>query len=602
MESLGVEVWTDSQRLTAGDQLTPSVMGEIERCEHFLAVLSANAINSLWVAKEIKYAIGLKKKVIPVLLPGIEPTALPLWFAEEPVGLKLSIGPGGLSAALPELLAALGLRQPTEKVAALQAKLAPMADLILKLSDPSIDSSDGKRRAGATASLVYSPPDGGPEVESRRFRFIAPIGVIEADDLAWYLERYINWPSGIFRERARRIEAALPQWGRQLYGSLDGAVGGDILKAWKAAPKEAERRFTVRVDKELIAGADEVQQAAADEAATLLLSLPWELLHDDGGYLFQGARGVRVRRSLPNRNPQPAVATRPPIRVLLVSPRPEDDSAAYIDHRASARPLVEALSGLGELAEFTILDPPTFPALEAEIERAKEKPYHVVHFDGHGVYDREHALGALCFEDPADTGKLEGRRSQLITADKMAAVIRGHRVPLFFLEACQTAQAATDPTASVAGKLLENGVASVAGMSHSVLVETARRFVTVFYTELLAGMRVGQAMLLAQRALAGDPVRGKVLNVELRLQDWFVPVLFQEEQDPQLICELQPKEVQELGEKRRALALGDVPAEPPYQPVPGAQPRAAEDRATAGARKLHRGVGRKRRGQDHARR
>jgi len=274
---------------------------------------------------------------------------------------------------------------------------------------------------------------------------------------------------------------------------------------------------------------------------------------------------VRVRRSLPNRNPHDAIATKPPIRVLLVSPRPEDDSAAYLDHRVSARPLVEALSALGDLAQFTFLDPPTFPALEAELERTKASPYHVVHFDGHGVYDREHGLGALCFEDPADQEKLERRRSQLVPADRIAAVIRGHRVPLFFLEACQTAQAATDPTASVAGKLLENGVASVAAMSHSVLVETARRFVTVFYGELLSGKRMGQAMLLAQRALAGDPVRGRVLNVELRLQDWFVPVLFQEEQDPQLIRDLPLEEVRALTEKRRALALGEVPEEPPYQ-------------------------------------
>jgi hypothetical protein len=44
---------------------------------------------------------------------------------------------------------------------------------------------------------------------------------------------------------------------------------------------------------------------------------------------------VRVRRSLPNRNPQDAIATRPPIRVLLVSPRPEDDSATYTIDPAS---------------------------------------------------------------------------------------------------------------------------------------------------------------------------------------------------------------------------------------------------------------------------
>ena len=45
----------------------------------------------------------------------------------------------------------------------------------------------------------------------------------------------------------------------------------------------------------------------------------------------------------------------------------------------------------------------------AEIERAADakEPYHVVHFDGHGVYDRKHGLGMLCFEDPVDVEKLE---------------------------------------------------------------------------------------------------------------------------------------------------------------------------------------------------
>jgi hypothetical protein len=565
LEALGVEVWTDSQRLAPGDPLTPSVMAAIENSAQFLAVLSTNAINSPWVAKEIRHALGQKKRVIPILLPPIEPSALPLWFAEGSAGLKLSIGPGGLATALPELLAALGLRQPTEKVAALQARLAPIADLVLKLIDPAMDTSDGKRRATAVATLVYCPADGKPEVESRRFQFTAPLGPIEADDLAWYLERYINWPSGIFQERALRIEAALPEWGRTLYDSMNGAVSRDVLQTWKAAPGELERRLTIKVDQELIAGTSEGRQKEAAESATMLFSLPWELIHDGSGYLFQGARGVRVRRSLPNRNPQPAVATKPPIRVLLVSPRPEDEFAGYIDHRATARPVVEALSELGELAEFQVLDPPTFSALEAELERTKANPYHVVHFDGHGVYDREHGLGALCFEDPADAGKLERRRSWLIPADRLAGVIRGHRVPLFFLEACQTAQAETDPTASVAGKLLESGVASVAAMSHSVLVETARRFVTVFYTELLSGRRVGQAMLLAQRALAGDTSRGRVFNIELRLEDWFVPMLFQEEADPQLIRELPAEEVRAIGEKRQALALGEVPKEPPYQ-------------------------------------
>jgi tetratricopeptide (TPR) repeat protein len=561
LELLGIEVWADSQWLAGGDKLEISINEAIEKASHFLAILSLNAINSAWVVKEIKHALQVRKKrgdsykVIPVLLPGIEPSALRLWLGKERVAVKLSVGPGGVSAALPGLLAALGERLPDEAAAPVQAHAAPISDLVLTLTDPAIETAEGKRRATA-ATVTFHPPDGGPKVESKRYRFTAPLGPIEADELAWYLERYINWPSGVFQERARRVEADLPRWGRLLYATLNADVARAAFEAWKATPEGTERRFSVKVDKELADAADP-RQREADEAATLLLSLPWELIHDQGGFLFQSEPGVRVRRSLPNRNSQQAIATRPPIRVLLASPRPEDES--YFDHRAGARPLVEALSRLGDLADFTLLTPPTFQALQDELQRAAKakKPYHVVHFDGHGVYDRKLGLGALCFEDPA-------RRTDLVMADKLAEVICRHRVPLFFLDACQTAKAVADPAASVAGKLLESGVASVAAMSHSVLVETARRFVAVFYQELMSGKRVGQAMLAGQRALRMDTFRGKVFTGELHLEDWFVPVLFQEEQDPQLIHDVPAEQVQSIIAQQRELALGRVPAEPEH--------------------------------------
>ena len=113
-ERLNIEVWTDSQRLTGGELLEPAVMDAIGKANYFLAILSPNAVNSPWVRKEIDRAIDLGKKVIPVLLPGIEPAALGLWFREEPVGMKLRVAPGGVSAALPDLLAALGERLPSE--------------------------------------------------------------------------------------------------------------------------------------------------------------------------------------------------------------------------------------------------------------------------------------------------------------------------------------------------------------------------------------------------------------------------------------------------------------------------------------------------------
>ena len=99
-------------------------------------------------------------------------------------------------------------------------------------------------------------------------------------------------------------------------------------------------------------------------AATLLLALPWELLHDGMDYILQGVRGVRVRRQLPSRTPGKAYTIYPPLRVLLVSPRPEKDDIPYIDYRSSTKPLIEALAPLGSLAEWTFLTPPTFEAFK----------------------------------------------------------------------------------------------------------------------------------------------------------------------------------------------------------------------------------------------
>jgi tetratricopeptide (TPR) repeat protein len=447
----------------------------------------------------------------------------------------------------------------------------PVEELVLELTDPTIETADGKRRARATATLVYEPAQSGARrIESRRYSFTAPLGPIETDDLRWYLESYHVWPVGVFQDRAAGIEKKLPAWGRALFQAVLGEEEArEAFYAWQYV-KDAERRFSVQVDGDLPKGALEEARAAAREAATELLSLPWELVHDGRGWLFQGKNAVRVRRRLPNRQAQPARPTALPIRILLVSARPERDAhgnrIGYFDHRVSARPLTEAVESLGALARLTVLQPPTYGALEKVLRKGDEgQPFDVVHFDGHGVYDRQLGLGGLCFEDPADIDKWERRRMDFVDAERLAGLVRDHRVPLVFLEACQTAVAEVDPTASVAAKLLAEGVTSVVAMSHSVLVETARRFVKAFYEELARGARVGRAMLAGQQALFADPRRGKILGAgELRLQDWFVPVLYQEEQDPQLLTRISPRQVQQLEAEKRRLSLGNLPDPPPH--------------------------------------
>ncbi|HWS86335.1 MAG TPA: tetratricopeptide repeat protein [Pyrinomonadaceae bacterium] len=574
LEGLGLEVWADSRELAGGAKLAPEIEKALESARQFVAVLSTNAFNSPWVRREIQKALEVEAerggegyKVIPLLLPGVEPSSLPLFFGEEPVGVRVEVRTGGLSEALPALLAALGERLPHDPRPAAARASQPVEELILKLDDLKVLTEDGKRRARAVAQLVYDPADAAARaVESRRFNFTAPLGVLEAEELRWYLEEFYVWPIGVFQERAARVEARLPEWGRALYdAALAPQAAQETLRAWQQAGAEGERRFSVFVERELPEGASPEEQAAADEAAAELLALPWELLHDGRGFLFHGEHAARVRRRLPNRHTRKVTPTRLPIRILLVSPRPEDERTPYLDHRISARPLIEALESLGELAKLSILTPPTFPALEKTLRKAADagEPFDVVHFDGHGVYDRRVGLGALCFEDPKDAEELGRRAVQLIHAEKLAEVIRDRGIPLVFLEACQTAKTEDDPTASVAAKLLEEGVASVVAMSHTVLVETARRFVKAFYGELAAGRRVGTAMIEGQRELHRDDYRGKLMGAgDLRLQDWFVPVLYQEEQDAQLFTRLPSEDVRQLQAAQRRLSLGHLPELP----------------------------------------
>jgi tetratricopeptide (TPR) repeat protein len=488
-------------------------------------------------------------------------------FKEEPTYIPVSSAPGGATAALDAILVAMGLRLPTDRPPLAQPRPEPVAELVLELSDLGFQEQDGVRRAAARARLVYEPASAGQPVvvSEQSWRLIAPLGPIEAEELSWYLERWPVWPNPLVADRAKQVEANLIAWGQALHGvALPMQPTANVLLAWAGVEAGASRRFSVSVDDSLLLGSCEAENATAQEAATALLALPWELLHNGEGFLFQGGRPSRVRRRLPNKRDRAVPAVAPPIRVLLITARPEDDACGYLDHRASALPLVAATEELGEVLRLNLLHPATYPALEAELARAQQagEPYHVVHFDGHGVYDRRVGLGGLCFEDPSDSHKLTGRRHQTVYTNQLGPLLKDYRIPLVLLEACQSAQAEAGAE-SVASELLQRGVASVVAMSHSVLVETARRFVASFYAELAKGQRVGQAMLAGQRALHSDPSRGQRYGIgELKLADWFVPVLYQEKDDPQLFTATPAPQTKEDLRSRLRARLGEVPPEP----------------------------------------
>jgi nucleotide-binding universal stress UspA family protein len=414
LEAHGLPTWVDSRRLSGGDSLWTEVEAAIRSARQFLVVVTVKSLASKWVKRETRLALELAQerkdgfKVISVVMPGVDMGLLDYLFPEDHAHTFVRAGTNGLSEAIPAIYAALGEELPNDLQPGEPVQVEPVEELLLELRNPQIVESDGIRRATATAELTYIPADGSRQITSRQYRFTAPLGPVELEEMRWYIERYYQWPTGVFKQRAIKTEAALPKWGQALYeAALSGESAREPLAAWRQT--SGSRRFSVQVDGEPLEGTPDEEATRLREAASDLLSLPWEILHDGDGYLSQGGHGARVRRRLPNRKPTTTLQADLPIRVLLISPRPEVDGdgnpVGYIDHRVSAKALVQAVADLGtDLVKVDLLSPPTFPAMTAALQRAREEndPYEIVHFDGHGVYDRRVGLGALCFEDPRD--------------------------------------------------------------------------------------------------------------------------------------------------------------------------------------------------------
>ena len=134
--------------------------------------------------------------------------ALKRYFSEEPAGEPIELDVGKLDEQLPHILAALGQRAPDYDLATAQEVVnKSITELLLELTEPTLTRDEsGKEILSARAKIHYIPSDFSKEreVNSRAFRFTAPIGQIEQDEIRWYLEQYLHWPNKAIR-RVRQI-------------------------------------------------------------------------------------------------------------------------------------------------------------------------------------------------------------------------------------------------------------------------------------------------------------------------------------------------------------------------------------------------------------
>jgi tetratricopeptide (TPR) repeat protein len=272
---------------------------------------------------------------------------------------------------------------------------------------------------GAANYRVTIELDGAGARRSAESRFAFQLTSQDREDIRWYLEDFLQYPMDPAPAIAARIERRMEEIGKELFGKVLGQT-----PVWHEARHDLSG---TRI---------EIETSVQDAMA-----LPWELLRDPDADVPLALRARAFVRATHDSAQRPAEAPQSaagPIRVLLVICRPR--GSGDVPFRSVARRIVEGLRG-SDAVRLTVLRPPTFERLSRVLREAHDsgKPYHLVHFDGHGVWSengpRQGGHGYLAFENAA----LEGNR-QFVDGPGLGNLLAETGVATLVLNACQSAE------------------------------------------------------------------------------------------------------------------------------------------------------------------
>ena len=382
--------------------------------------------------------------------------------------------------------------------------------------------------------------------------FANPLTPKDRAQLRWYLEEYLKFPVGIYPDEARKVEAAMVEWGGRMFELLFGP-GRPARDVYILARQAGLRKFDFEVN----------------YRAPQIGIIPWELLYDtEAGYFlvhqFASFSRFRDGGSITWLEPRPPEQA---LNVLVVIARPYGERD--VPYRTVARPVMEILHApqLSRRIHVEILRPPTFENLQSQLARRREDDsekafFDILHFDGHGGFDAsDRGSDELMrvfdiFEGPP--GKLlfetEDGSEDAIEVETLRQQLQAHKVPMVVLNACRSGMETLDEPAlqeqlalqtqlrrekpeeiqarlaeqnrriaSVASTLIDGGADGVVAMGYIVRARAAAIFMRAFYYRVLLGGTAAEAVTTGRLALREHPARPTSFG-ELPLKDWLIPV------------------------------------------------------------------------------
>jgi len=364
-------------------------------------------------------------------------------------------------------------------------------------------------------------------------------------ELEWYFEEHLEFPF-TKKVRAQNAAVSIKTYGEELCKQVFGDP--DIYAEYRNILKAGLHDLQIE-----IAGSPKFH------------ALHWESIKDPKLAQPLALQAAMFRKNLTAQALPASVRTSPTINLLIVTARPS--GAHDVGYRTISRPLVEALHQTSIPIQVEILRPGTYKSLENHLGSVTAKNgegyYHVIHFDVHGAvltyeqfqhiqkepagnpmkYQR-YARGEiqpykgvkafLSFE--ADIEEQE-KKSDLVEASELASLLVKHHVPITILNACQSGKQIGDRETSLGSHLIQAGLQLVLAMGYSVTVSAAELLMKTLYQHLFAGDDLALAIRHARTELYNDKERRAYFDQKIDLEDWLLPVVYQNQP-----VTLQPRE------------------------------------------------------------
>ncbi len=296
----------------------------------------------------------------------------------------------------------------------------------------------------------------------------------------------------------RRIDAPDVAAAKRFGGNLFQAVfNGDVQGCWRSSLSASAQRET------------RLRMRLRFTDTPELADLPWEYLFSTSLNRFLALDDeLAIVRYLDMPERTRPVAVTLPLRVLVMISNPGDYPKLDVEQEWAQ--IKEALGPLEErgLVQIDLLDDATLPVLRKKLQSG---PYHILHFIGHGAFDRQTQEGVVVLKD-------ESGRGRLVSGQQLGWLVHNYRtLALVILNACEGARAdRTDPFSGTAQSLVQQGIPAVVAMQFEITDGAAKTFSQAFYAAVAGGHPVENALFEARMAIF----------TENHALEWATPVLY----------------------------------------------------------------------------